>query len=95
MITSVEPGIYRPGKHGIRIENLVNTVTDISNEFNEFYAFEALTIAPISTKIVKKDLLEQSQIDWLNSYNNLVFEKLSPLLNADEAAWLKGETKAI
>jgi Xaa-Pro aminopeptidase len=95
MITSVEPGIYRPGKHGIRIENLVNTVTDISNEFNEFYAFEALTIAPISTKIVKKDLLEQSQIDWLNSYNNLVFEKLSPLLNTDEAAWLKEETKAI
>ncbi|MFA4867690.1 MAG: aminopeptidase P family protein [Pedobacter sp.] len=95
MITSVEPGIYRPGKHGIRIENLVNTITDISNEFNEFYAFEALTIAPISTKIVKKDLLEKSQIDWLNSYNALVFEKLSPLLNADEAAWLKEETKAI
>jgi Xaa-Pro aminopeptidase len=95
MITSVEPGIYRPGKHGIRIENLVNTVKDVSNEFNEFYAFEALTIAPISTKIVKKELLDPSQIDWLNSYNALVFDKLSPLLNADEAAWLKAETKAI
>lgn len=95
MITSVEPGVYRPGKHGIRIENLVNTIADISNEFNEFYAFEALTIAPISTKIVKKDLLDKSQIDWLNSYNALVFEKLSPLLTADEAAWLKAETKAI
>ena len=95
MITSVEPGVYRPGKHGIRIENLVNTIQDISNEFNEFYAFEALTIAPISTKIVKRELLEQSQIDWLNSYNALVFEKLSPMLNAEEAAWLKAETKAI
>jgi Xaa-Pro aminopeptidase len=94
MITSVEPGVYRPGKHGIRIENLVNTITDISNEFNEFYAFECLTIAPISTKIVKRELLEQSQIDWLNGYNNLVFEKLSPLLNVDEADWLKEETKA-
>ncbi|MNL37326.1 Aminopeptidase [compost metagenome] len=95
MITSVEPGIYRPGKHGIRIENLVNTIAAISNEFNEFYAFECLTIAPISTKIVKKELLEQAQVDWLNSYNALVFEKLSPLLTADEAAFLKEETKAI
>lgn len=95
MITSVEPGIYRPGKHGIRIENLVNTITDVSNEFNEFYAFETLTIAPISTKIVKKELLEVSQIDWLNKYNALVFEKLSPLLTTEEAAWLKEETKAI
>lgn len=95
MITSIEPGVYRPGKHGIRIENLVNTVRDVSNDFNEFYAFECLTIAPITTKIVKKELLEQSQIDWLNSYNQLVFEKLGPLLTAEEAAWLKEETKAI
>ncbi|WP_448636282.1 M24 family metallopeptidase C-terminal domain-containing protein [Pedobacter panaciterrae] len=95
MITSVEPGIYRPGKHGIRIENLVNTIKDVSNEFNEFYAFECLTVAPISTKIVKKDLLEQNQIDWLNGYNALVFEKLSPFLNEDEVAWLKEETRKI
>ena len=95
MITSVEPGIYRPGKHGIRIENLVNTIKDVSNDFNEFYAFEALTIAPISTKIVKKNLLDQSQIDWLNAYNALAFDRLSPLLSADEAAFLKEETAAI
>lgn len=95
MITSIEPGVYRPGKHGVRIENLVNTVTDVSNEFNEFYAFECLTIAPISTKIVKKDLMEKSQIEWLNNYNALVYERLSPFLSADEAAFLKEETKAI
>ena len=95
MITSVEPGIYRPGKHGIRIENLVNTIQDVSNEFNEFYAFECLTIAPISTKIVKKELLEAVQIKWLNDYNAMVFDRLSPLLTADEAAFLKEETQAI
>ncbi|HMI00838.1 MAG TPA: aminopeptidase P family protein [Pedobacter sp.] len=95
MITSVEPGIYRPGKHGIRIENLVNTIKDVTNEFNEFYAFECLTIAPISTKIVKKELLEANQIEWLNDYNALVFETLSPLLTDDEATFLKEETKAI
>ena len=95
MITSIEPGVYRPGKHGVRIENLVNTIKDISNEFNEFYAFESLTIAPISTAIVQKNLLEQGQVDWLNSYNALVFERLSPLLNTEEVAWLKAYTAAI
>nr|WP_199080002.1 aminopeptidase P family protein [Pedobacter sp. ASV19] len=95
MITSIEPGIYRPGKHGIRIENLVTTVTDITNEFNEFYAFEALTIAPISTAIIQKDLLEQAQINWLNEYNALVFEKISPFLNEEEKSWLEKETRKI
>jgi Xaa-Pro aminopeptidase len=88
MITSIEPGIYRPGKHGIRIENLVLTIKDQSNEFNEFYAFEALTLAPIDTTLVKKELLEQAHIDWLNNYHTLVFEKLSPLLSAEEKAFL-------
>jgi Xaa-Pro aminopeptidase len=95
MITSVEPGIYRPGKHGIRIENLVHTITDVTNEFNEFYAFEALTVAPISTSIVKRELLDQSQIDWLNDYNASVFLKLKTLLTPEESAWLEKETAAI
>jgi Xaa-Pro aminopeptidase len=95
MITSVEPGIYRPGKHGIRIENLVTTVSLESNEFNEFYAFETLTIAPINTTIVVKELLEKAQIDWLNAYNASVLEKLSPALNNEERAWLQEATKAI
>jgi len=95
MITSIEPGVYRPGKHGVRIENLVNTIKDVTNEFNEFYAFESLTIAPISTAIVQKDLLEQGQVDWLNSYNALVYDRLSPLLNTEEAIWLEAYTAAI
>jgi Xaa-Pro aminopeptidase len=95
MITSIEPGIYRLGKHGIRIENLVNTIAAESNEFNEFYAFESLTIAPIHTGIIEKELLEQAQIDWLNDYNALVFERLSPNLTAEEQEWLRAETQAI
>jgi Xaa-Pro aminopeptidase len=95
MITSIEPGIYRPGRHGIRIENLVQTITLEENEFNEFYGFETLTVAPISTKIVRKDLLEKSQVDWLNNYNASVFQKLSPRLNEEETAWLAAATKAI
>lgn len=95
MITSIEPGIYRPGKHGIRIENLVNTIADASTDFGEFYAFETLTIAHISTNIVKKELLTESQIHWLNNYNAMVFQKLSPFLTAAENEWLKKETQAI
>jgi Xaa-Pro aminopeptidase len=94
-ITSIEPGIYRIGKHGIRIENLVLTVKDETNEFNEFYKFETLTLAPIDTTLVKKELLEVSHIEWLNNYHQEVFEKVSPLLNEDEKAFLKEMTKAI
>ena len=95
MITSVEPGVYRPGRHGIRIENLVTTIAIAENEFNEFYGFETLTIAPISTSIVIRELLEKAQTDWLNAYNASVLEKLGPALNDEERQWLKEATKAI
>ncbi len=95
MITSIEPGIYRPGKHGVRIENLVLTIKHSTNEFNEFYAFETLTLALIDTSLIQKDLLEKSHINWLNNYHQLVYEKLSPHLTTDEQAWLKEKAKAI
>jgi len=95
MITSIEPGIYRPGKYGIRIENLVLTVKNTINEFNEFYAFETLTLANIDTTLVKKELLETSHINWLNNYHQQVYDKLSPLLTTDEQAWLKQKCEAI
>ncbi|OKL38787.1 aminopeptidase P family protein [Pontibacter flavimaris] len=95
MISSVEPGIYRPGKHGIRIENLVLTVPDETNDFGEFYTFEHLTLALIDTTPVKKELLEAHQIKWLNEYHQRVVEKLGPHLTADELAWLKDKAKAI
>jgi len=95
MITSIEPGIYRPGKHGVRIENLVLTIPAEVNEFEAFYAFETLTLAFIDTTLVDKDLLEASHVTWLNNYNQMVFEKLSPALSADEAIWLKNKCRAI
>lgn len=95
MITSIEPGVYRTGKHGVRIENLVLTIIKEANEFNEFYAFETLTLAAIDSSIVKKELLEQSHISWLNNYHQQVFEKLSPHLTAEEVDWLREKTKAL
>lgn len=95
MITSVEPGIYRPGKHGVRIENLVLTVPDEANDFGEFYTFEHLTLALIDTTPVKKELLEAYQVNWLNEYHQQVVEKLGPHLTEDELAWLKEKAKPL
>lgn len=95
MITSVEPGIYRPFRYGIRIENLVLTVPDQVNEFGEFYTFETLTLFVIDTTPVKKELLQPHHVDWLNRYNQQVVEKLRTHLNENELAWLKEKAKAI
>ncbi|ALI99810.1 aminopeptidase P family protein [Rufibacter tibetensis] len=95
MITSIEPGIYKPGRYGVRIENLVLTVPDEVNEFAEFYTFETLTQFLIDTTPVNKDLLEQHHIEWLNNYNQGVVEKLGPHLTEDELAWLQEKAKAI
>lgn len=95
MISSIEPGLYREGKHGIRIENLVLSRNAASSIFGDFMDFETLTICYIATDLVDKTLLDQQHIDWLNQYNQWVFEKLEGRLNEEEKAWLKNKTKAI
>lgn len=92
MITSVEPGIYRVGKHGVRIENLVMCVEDNKTEFGEFMAFETLTLAPIFTNLVDKKMLTKEELAWLRAYNRLVLRKLGRYLTAEEKAWVKRET---
>ncbi|CAM3925380.1 aminopeptidase P family protein [Mucilaginibacter galii] len=94
MITSIEPGIYRPGKHGVRIENLMLTVKDTVNEFGEFYKFETLTLALIDPTPVKKELLERKHLQWLDTYNRIVLEKLSPHLTPAEIQWLQQKCDA-
>lgn len=95
MITSVEPGIYRPDQYGIRIENLVLTIEDEVNDFGEFYTFEHLTVALIDTTPVKVELLEAHQLNWLNAYNQMVLDRVGPHLNPEELVWLKEKAKAI
>lgn len=95
MITSIEPGIYRPGKHGVRIENLVLTVSAATTYFGEFLQFETVTLAYIDTSIVIKEWLLPEQIDWLNAYNQKVYEQLKPSLTDAEALWLQKKCRAI
>jgi len=94
-VMSNEPGLYREGKYGIRIENLIACIPDIENEFGKFLKFEVLTLCPIDTKPIKVELLLPEEKDWLNSYHKIVFERLSPLLAKDQKNWLKEKTKMI
>ncbi|WP_141289606.1 aminopeptidase family protein P, partial [Ideonella azotifigens] len=95
MITSIEPGLYKPGRHGIRIENLVLNVPAPSSEFGEFLEFETLTLCPIDTRCMDFDLLRADEIDWLNQYHAMVRERLSPLVDGDALAWLVKRTEPI
>lgn len=88
MVTSNEPGIYRPGRHGVRIENLVATVPAGSSEFGEFLAFETLTLCPIDTRPLAVELLGADERGWLNAYHAEVEAALAPLLDSDERRWL-------
>ena len=95
MITTVEPGVYKEGKYGIRIENNLLCVPAFNNECGTFYKFQTITYVPIETSCLDKSLLTQEEKDWLNNYHAEVKEKLSPLLNAEEREYLAKKTKAI
>ncbi|MBL4756845.1 MAG: aminopeptidase P family protein [Rhizobiales bacterium] len=96
MIVSNEPGYYKAGSYGIRIENLVLVTKDKSDgEETTMLAFETLTLAPIDLRLVKRDLLEKAEINWLNAYHKRVFATLNPSLKGRDKAWLKQATKAI
>jgi Xaa-Pro aminopeptidase len=98
MVTSIEPGLYRPGRWGIRIENLVLNVpvdTSEGSSYGEFLEFETLTLCPIDTRCIDRSLLDAGEIDWLNRYHVTVFERLSPLVSGDARAWLTERTQAL
>jgi Xaa-Pro aminopeptidase len=98
MITSIEPGLYRPGQWGIRIENLVLNVpaaTPEGGRFGEFLEFETLTLCPIDTRCIERSLLRADEIDWLNRYHAVVRERLAPLVSGDALAWLIERTQPL
>jgi Xaa-Pro aminopeptidase len=95
MITSIEPGIYRPGQWGIRIENLVLNRLEASTEFGEFLRFETLTLCPIDTRCVDRALLREDEIAWLNDYHATVRARLAPHVAGDALAWLNTRTEPL
>jgi Xaa-Pro aminopeptidase len=95
MITSIEPGIYKPGRWGIRIENLVLNVPAGEGEFGEFLRFETLTLCPIDTRCLDMNLLQPHEVQWLNDYHAQVRARLLPHVEGAARDWLMLRTEAI
>ena len=95
MTVTDEPGIYKSERHGIRIENTLLVVDDKETEFGKFYKFEPLTLCPIETRAIVKEMLTDEEIEWFNQYHQMVYNRLQPLLNEEEQAWLKEKTAPI
>ena len=98
MVTSIEPGLYRPGQWGVRIENLVLNVaidTPENNAFGEMLEFETLTVCPIDTRCIERSLLTGDEIAWLDGYHATVRERLAPKLSGAALAWLVERTQPL
>ena len=95
MITSDEPGIYLEGKYGIRLENEILCRKGKKNEYGQFMYFENLTFVPFDLACIDPAQMDRSEIKKLNAFHAQVFEKVSPYLEPDEAAWLKEATRAV
>ena len=95
MVITNEPGIYKEGKHGVRTENMILVVEDEKTEFGQFMKFEAITYCPIDLAGINKDMLTESEKQWLNNYHKDVYAKLAPYLDEEEREWLKEETRGI
>ena len=94
MLISDEPAIYREGKYGIRIENLILCSEDRVTEFGNFLKFDTVSLCYIDKSLIDISLLDRKEIDWINSYHTEVYNKTSPYLNSKEKIWLKGKTEA-
>jgi len=97
MVTSIEPGYYKENEYGIRIENMALVIKDEDKSRKElvFYKFETLTLCPIDLHLVKKDIMTETEIKWLNNYHKKVHKTLAPHLDKEETNWLKEATEKI
>src|SRR5262249_43599298 len=95
MIVSNEPGYYKTGAYGIRIENLVLVQPSESEAEREMLRFETLTLAPIDRNLIEPLLLDDEEIAWLDNYHTRVREALTPLVDPDTARWLDAATGPI
>ena len=95
MITSIEPGIYRPQKWGVRIENLVLNCSAKTTEFGQYLRFETLTLCPIDTRCMDRSLLRADEVAWVNAYHAMVHERLLPHVAGAARDWLIARTRAL
>lgn len=92
MITTVEPGIYLDGKYGIRLENEILSEKTFKNEYGQYLEFRTITFAPFDRDAIEVEYLDKFEIEWLNKYNEVIFETLKTFLDEKELNWLKKVT---
>ncbi|MDD4647932.1 MAG: M24B family metallopeptidase, partial [Sphaerochaeta sp.] len=95
MVVSDEPGLYKEGRHGIRIENIVAVREDVKTEFGQFLSFEVLTICPFERRLIDKNLLSAQEIAMVDAYHRWVYEELKHLVDPPAMEYLKGATKPL
>lgn len=95
MITSNEPGLYYEGRYGIRSENLIVTEPAMTTEFGNFYKFATMTLFPFDLRLFDTSIMTDEEIDWVNTYHNKVRSRLTPLLTAEEGAWMAEKTREL
>ena len=95
MITTDEPGIYLEGEYGIRLENELLCVEDVTNSYGTFYRFDCLTLVPFERECIDRDMLTDDELSYLNDYHRMVYEKISPYLTDEECKWLSKATAII
>jgi Xaa-Pro aminopeptidase len=95
MTVTDEPGIYMEGKFGVRIENTLLVTPYTTTEFGSFLQFEPLTLCPIDLRPADLRLLDHEEKAWLNHYHQMVFHRLSPLLDEEHRLWLEKATAQV
>lgn len=95
MLVTDEPGLYLEGQYGIRCENTLLVVPAIKSEMGEFLTFEPLTLFPFDLKLIEPSLLDSTEIKWLNSYHERVYQTLAPHLDIKERNWLANATRPL
>ena len=92
MLLTNEPGVYREDHYGIRLENMILVDEAHKTEFGQFMKFENMTLCHFETSLMDRHLLSDPEIEYLNTYHQQVYEKVSPGLDPEVAAWLKKKT---
>ena len=95
MITSNEPGLYLTDKYGIRCENLIVTEPHCETEFGKFYDFKVMTLFPFDRSLFELDIMTPEEIKWVDDYHEMVRTRLTPYLDAEEAAWMAEKTQPL
>jgi Xaa-Pro aminopeptidase len=92
MLLTNEPGLYREGQHGIRLENMVLVIEDRQTQFGKFFKFENMTFCHFERNLMDKSMLNPEEVNWINEYHQRVYDRLAPGLDHPVRQWLKQRT---